>query len=173
MRKSGTIMRMKLTGDLFMNFFKEIISNDLLIVSVLSWLISQICKVFTNMVVNKTFDIRRLLGDGGMPSAHSATVVSLAAMCGYVAGFDSVSFAIAFIFAIVVMRDALGVRRETGKQAKSIKELAEVLNAAISDKDEKIRTENLKLLVGHTPLQVIFGAILGVIVSILYIVIFL
>ena len=156
-----------------MNFFKEIISNHVLIVPIIAWAISQTMKIFTNLIVVKELDIKRILADGGMPSSHSATVVSLAVMCGWTAGVGSAIFALSLLFAIVVMRDAVGVRRETGKQAASIKELADAVNKTFLSKDAEIRTENLKLLVGHTPLQVVFGALVGLTVSILYIAIFL
>ena len=156
-----------------MNFFKEIISNHVLIVPIIAWAISQTMKIFTNLIVVKELDIKRILADGGMPSSHSATVVSLAVMCGWTAGVGSAIFALSLLFAIVVMRDAVGVRRETGKQAASIKELADAVNKSFLSRDAEIRTENLKLLVGHTPLQVVFGVIIGLAVSILYIVIFL
>lgn len=156
-----------------MNFFKEIISNHVLIVPIIAWAISQTMKIFTNLIVVKELDIKRILADGGMPSSHSATVVSLAVMCGWTAGVGSALFALSLLFAIVVMRDAVGVRRETGKQAASIKELADAVNKTFLSKDAEIRTENLKLLVGHTPLQVVFGALVGLTVSILYIAIFL
>ena len=156
-----------------MNFFKEIISNHVLIVPIIAWAISQTMKIFTNLIVVKELDIKRILADGGMPSSHSATVVSLAVMCGWTAGVGSALFALSLLFAIVVMRDAVGVRRETGKQAASIKELADAVNKTFLSKDAEIRTENLKLLVGHTPLQVVFGALAGLAVSILYIAIFL
>ena len=79
----------------------------------------------------------------------------------------------ALVFAIVVMHDACGVRRETGKQAASIKELADALNDMVRDRDIEIKTERLKVLVGHTPLQVFFGALLGITVAVAYILIFI
>ena len=103
-----------------------------------------------------------------MPSGHSATVTSLTIMCGFVEGFNSVAFAVAAILAGVVMNDAVGVRREAGKHAVSIKELADAVNKSFLGKSESIRTENLKVLVGHTPLQVVIGATIGVVVSIVY-----
>jgi acid phosphatase family membrane protein YuiD len=154
-----------------MSYLKELLSNHAILASVSSWAIAEVIKLITNFVVVKELDFKRIFGDGGMPSAHTATVISLAIMSGYLSGFGSVSFAIALIFAIVVMKDAVGVRLETAKQAKSIKELAEAFNKSITDKDSDIRTENLKLLVGHTPLQVIIGAIIGVLVTLLYIII--
>ena len=107
-----------------------------------------------------------------MPSGHSATVTSLAVMVGIVSGFDSVAFAISAILAIIVMHDATGVRLETGKQVASIISIAEVLNDYFSERDERIKTDKLKVLVGHTPLQVLFGALLGVAIAVGYYFIF-
>jgi acid phosphatase family membrane protein YuiD len=154
-----------------MDFLLELgrlVTNDVLLVPAFAWFTAQMLKVLINGIVNKTFSAERLVGDGGMPSGHSATVMSLAMMCGHNAGFGSVEFGLAMIFAIVVMHDALGVRRETGKQAVSIIEMAELLNEFFSEKDEKIKTDKLKVLVGHTPLQVVCGALLGFIVFALY-----
>lgn len=156
-----------------MEIFKDIITNHVLIAPVSAWLLSQIIKAIINLCVYKKFSLERLLGDGGMPSTHSATVMCLCIMVGWVAGFSSAVFGLSFIFAVVVMRDALGVRREAGKQAASIKQLAEAVNRIFTSKDSEIKTENLKVLVGHTPLQVIFGAITGAIIAVLYILIFL
>jgi acid phosphatase family membrane protein YuiD len=89
-------------------------------------------------------------------------------MCGIVNGFDSAVFGLASIFAIVVMHDALGVRRETGKQAVSIIKMAELLNDYFSEHDKHIKTDKLKVLVGHTPLQVVCGAALGAVIAIVY-----
>ena len=107
-----------------------------------------------------------------MPSGHSATVTSLAVMCGLTAGFNSAVFGLATIFAIVVMHDALGVRREAGKHAMSIIEMAEILNAAIVEKDEQIKTDKLKVFVGHTPWQVVCGSALGLVIAVAYHLIF-
>ena len=156
-----------------MEYIKELLANHLLLASLIAWGISQFCKIIINLFIEKKFDLKRLFGDGGMPSGHSATVTCLAVMCGYCSGFDSVAFAVAMILAIVVMHDATGVRREAGKHAVSIKELADAVNKSFLGEDENIRTENLKVLVGHTPLQVFFGAMAGVIVAVLYIVLFL
>lgn len=155
-----------------MEFLKELISNHMLIVPVIAWAISQVLKIFTYLFVERELVWKRVISDGGMPSAHSAVVTSLALMCGWVEGFGTSLFALSVIFAIVVMRDAVGVRRETGKQAASIKELANAVNKTFLGKDAEIRTENLKVLVGHTPLQVVCGAVVGIIVAFLYIIIF-
>ena len=154
-----------------MEILKDIIFNHTLLSAIIAWAISQVLKFLINIAVEKKIDFSRMMGDGGMPSAHSATVTSLAVMAGCQAGFDSVQFAIALIFAIVVMRDAVGVRYEAGKHATSIKELAEAVNKVFLDKNSEIKTENLKVLVGHTPLQVFFGAIIGITTAIVYAVI--
>ena len=148
--------------------FLKILTNPVLLVPACSWLIAQVLKAIINAIINKKFAWDRLVGDGGMPSGHSATVTALATMSGLVKGFDSVEFAIAMIFAIVVMHDAMGVRRETGKQAVSIIKMAELLNDYFSEHDEHIKTDKLKVLVGHTPLQVICGALLGAVISVSY-----
>ena len=106
-----------------------------------------------------------------MPSAHSATVISLAVMCGWTQGFDSAAFAIAMILAVVIMRDAVGVRRESGINASAIKQLADKSNKELSEGEAPIETNKLKVLVGHTPLQVACGCIVGIAVCILYILI--
>ena len=150
-----------------MNYIVDIFTNPVLMIPAISWLVAQLAKLILTLVIEKRFDAGRLFGDGGMPSCHTATVISLAMMCGVKAGFDSVVFALSLIFAIVVMRDAMGVRLEAGKQAKSIKEIAEAVNKTFLGEDVEIRTENLKVLVGHTPLQVFFGAVTGIAVTLL------
>ena len=145
-----------------MEWLLQLVSNKILIGSLSAWVVAQVLKTILYAAINKTFDIKRLFGDGGMPSGHSATVTSMAISCGLVYGFDSGIFAIAAIVAIIVMHDATGVRLETGKQAKIINELVEHL------KDKRIADEEkLKEFVGHTPLQVLCGAVLGVIVAII------
>ena len=154
-----------------MAFIEKILSNHVLIAPIISWLLCQLIKFVINLIIERTFDIRRLFGDGGMPSGHSATVTALAVMCGYTAGVDSVAFAISMILAAIVMHDAVGVRRETGKHAASIKELADAVNKMFLGRDKEIRTEKLKMLVGHTPLQVILGSLTGATVAVAYILI--
>ena len=146
-----------------------IFGNDILIASLSAWIIAQLLKVIITLVIERKFSLERLFGDGGMPSGHSATVMALATTVGWMLGYDSPVFAIALVLAIIVMHDACGVRRETGKQAESIKELADAINSLVREQDLKVRTEKLKALVGHTPLQVFFGAILGIAVAALYI----
>ena len=146
----------------------KIFTNPVLLIPVLAWAIAQVLKTIINAIMSKKFEISRLVGDGGMPSGHSATVTSLAIMAGFSEGFHSVSFAIALVLAVIVMHDALGVRRETGKQAVSIIKMAEIINDYISEHDENLKVDKLKVLVGHTPLQVVCGALLGAVVAIVY-----
>ena len=140
----------------------DLVTNPVLLVPGFTWLGAQVVKTIVNLVINKKFDPSRLFGDGGMPSGHSATVMSLACMCGFREGFGSTLFAVAMVLAIIVMHDALGVRRETGKQAVSIISIATVLNDYLKEHDANIKTDKLKVLVGHTPLQVFVGAAFGI-----------
>lgn len=144
-----------------MEWLTQLISNRILIGSLAAWAVAQVLKTILYAAINKTFDIKRLFGDGGMPSGHSATVTAMAVSCGMVYGFDTGLFAVAAIVAIVVMHDASGVRLETGKQAKVLNEIIE------SFTDSKLSDiEKLKEFVGHTPIQVICGAVLGVITAV-------
>ena len=151
-----------------MGFFAELISNPILMVPAVSWAIAQVLKVFINALVNRKFSLDRLFGDGGMPSGHSATVMALAAMVGIEQGFASPLFAVSAILAIIVMHDAMGVRREAGKQAPAIISISRVIGDYFAEKDVEKKTEKLKVMVGHSPLQVVVGAILGVIVALGY-----
>lgn len=147
---------------------KELVSNEVLLVALSGWLTSQIIKFIINLIVERKLDFQRLFGDGGMPSGHSAMVSALATMCAIKFGFASTYFALSAVLALIVMHDALGVRREAGKHAASIKELAEAFNKTFTGETDKIRTENLKIFVGHTPLQVVLGSILGVSLACIY-----
>jgi acid phosphatase family membrane protein YuiD len=148
--------------------FLNILTNPILLVPGCAWIIAQMAKAVINAIVNKKFSFDRLVGDGGMPSGHSATVTALAMMCGLTEGFGSTIFGLSMIFAIVVMHDAMGVRREAGKHARSIISIVEQLNDYFSEHDDKIKTEKLKVLVGHTPLQVIVGSLLGAAIALVY-----
>ena len=144
-----------------MEWLSQLISNRILICSLSAWAAAQVIKTILYAIINKTFEFERLFGDGGMPSGHSATVTAMAVSSGIAYGFDSAVFAIAAIVAIVVMHDATGVRFETGKQSKIINDLLSSLtDSALSDE------EKLKEFVGHTPLQVLCGAVLGAVMAI-------
>ena len=145
-----------------MNYIEQLISNRILVAGVASWASAQILKTITYAIVNHTLDIKRLLGDGGMPSAHSATVTAIAVATGFVAGFDTPVFAVAIMLAFIVMHDAMGVRLETGKQAKILNDMIKM----VYDED-MTPEEKLKEFVGHTPLQVLGGFVLGIVVDII------
>ena len=153
-------------------FFSELFANRILLCAIVAWGSAQLIKIIIALIVEKRFRPDRIFGDGGMPSGHSATVMTLAILTGWTLGFDTPWFAMATMFAVIVMNDAAGVRQEAGKHAAMLKVIGDAFNAMFTEKDEQVRTEKIKLLVGHTPLQVLLGAILGVIVSILCITIF-
>ena len=142
-----------------MGWFFELISNQFLMAGISSWAIAQVLKTVIHAAVYKKIEWERLFGDGGMPSGHSATVTSVATMTALVFGFGSFEFAIAAILAIIVCHDAMGVRRETGKQAVIIIEMMELLEA-MTKKD--LPEAKLKEFVGHTPLQVAAGIVIGI-----------
>lgn len=132
------------------------LTNPFLLTSLTSWFIAQLLKVIINACIHKKIIWERLVGDGGMPSGHSATVSSLAMFTALAYGPGSFQFALAAIFAIVVCHDATGVRQETGKQALVIKELIQIIDS------EALPEVKLKELVGHTPLQVLAGVLIGI-----------
>lgn len=144
-----------------MNWFQKLLSNGFLLVALSSWFWAQLIKTILHAIVTKRVDFTRLVGDGGMPSGHSATVSSLATAAALVYGLGSFEFAIALVFAIVVCKDAMGVRLETGKQAAIINDIVEAFNVLTSE--EKLPDAKLKEFVGHTPLQVIAGILLGIV----------
>lgn len=138
----------------------DIFSNRILIISFISWITAQVLKVIIVFLKEKKIDFKRLIGAGGMPSSHSAFVVALSVSVGRTSGFNSLEFAICTVFALIVMYDAAGVRRAAGKQAR-------VLNSIIEDMQltGKVAEERLKELIGHTPVEVFAGAILGIIIA--------
>lgn len=127
----------------------------------LSWFSVQLTKFITDLVKNKKVDLKVLVASGGMPSSHSSIVTSLMTLIGINEGFDSILFAIAFVFGMIVMYDAAGVRRAAGKQAG-------ILNQLIYSNQVKVNTnEKLKELIGHTPKQVFVGALWGIVLGII------
>lgn len=132
-------------------------NNKILMITFLAWAIAQGMKVFLGVIRERRFNFKWFIGTGGMPSSHAAGATALATTCGLQAGFDSVMFALAAIFALVTMFDAQGVRRSAGQQAA-------ILNQVLDDMywKGKIETERLFELIGHTPLQVIIGGFLGI-----------
>lgn len=143
-----------------MNWFSELISNPFLLVPLIAWFTAQVLKTIIHSVINKKFDFTRMFGDGGMPSGHSATVTSLAVLSALVYGCGSFPFAVSAILAIIVCHDAMGVRLETGKQAEVLNDLIEIVDMLTTEELPEVK---LKELVGHTPLQVAAGIIVGII----------
>ena len=147
-----------------MSFLQELVHNRIFVSAVLGWFIAQVLKTIIHMFLTKQFVAERMIGSGGMPSSHSATVCALATATGMVYGGGSFEFAIAVILAIIVMHDAMGVRRETGIQAKVINEMLEIF----TNMGKKMSPEEkLKEFVGHTPLQVLAGGILGILIAVM------
>ena len=132
----------------------ELVGNPYLVAALSAWALAQVVKTLLYWALNRHLDIRRLFGDGGMPSGHSATVSALAAMCAIADGSGSVEFAVSAVLAVIVCHDAMGVRRETGKQAQALNRLLKAF--------EPGNQPDLKELVGHTPLQVVAGILLGI-----------
>ena len=146
-----------------MDFLTELLDNQIFISAILGWFVAQVLKTLIHMIINKKFVAERMVGSGGMPSSHSSTVCALATAAGMKYGGGSYEFAIAIMLAIIVMYDAMGVRRETGKQGRVLNEMLEIFT---NMGNQISAEEKLKEFVGHTPLQVLIGAILGIIIAI-------
>lgn len=145
-----------------MNDFQKIITNKYLFVPLVVWFCIQLFKVIYELFKTKKFNFKRIIGAGGMPSSHTAVVTALSAMLGKSQGFDTPIFAMSVIFALVVMYDAAGVRRAAGKQAHLLNKIIETPGLSNVEVQEK-----LVEVLGHTPLQVIVGAIIGITVGLL------
>jgi hypothetical protein len=143
-----------------MQDFGQILDNQVLLVAIIACLVAQLCKLFVELTKNRKFNLRSLVTTGGMPSAHSAFVAALAAGVGQTLGWASPDFAIALIFAVIVMYDAAGVRQAAGKQARI---LNQIIDELFSEKE--FNEDRLKELLGHTPFQVIVGLMLGIAIS--------
>ena len=136
----------------------DIFQNRILLISIFSCFLAQFIKIFTGK--EKRIDFKRIIISGGMPSSHSSFVTSLAMLVGFDKGFASTEFAITAVFAIIVMYDASGVRRAVGKQAEILNQIVDDFFHGKFDQHKK-----LKELVGHTPKEVLFGALLGIIIG--------
>jgi len=137
---------------------------QLLVASVSAWAIAQLAKEIIHYLDTKEFSLKRILKNGGMPSSHASAMLSFATTCLLKYGASSFEFAIAFLFAAVVINDACGVRLETGKQAKLLNEIIEENLLKFKNIDPQKR---FKELIGHTPFQVIVGAAMGFIIAII------
>ena len=161
-----------------MAFIYNLLHNPIFMAPALSWLTAQALKTLLYALLNRDFKAERLFGGGGMPSSHSATVCALATVCGCVYGPDGFAFPMSFFFAFIVMYDAIGVRRETGRQAVVINNMVSFLRkdeAKEGGNGEDLKPfnelnpeEQLKELIGHSPLQVAVGAVIGIIIGFIY-----
>ena len=152
-----------------MQFIKELFSvNEILTVSIVGWFVAQVLKTIINFILLGKFQLERMWGDGGMPSAHSATVCAMVIAAARSEGVSSAIFAVASVVAIITMHDAMGVRHETGEQAKVLNQMIEE-GIDISEKNSPfLQNMHLKVMVGHTPLQVMAGMVVGIVVGCLY-----
>ena len=152
-----------------MQLIQNILSfNQILTVSLLGWLVAQVLKTIINFILLGKFQLERMWGDGGMPSAHSATVCAMVIATGRCVGVDSAIFAVASVVAIITMHDAMGVRHETGEQAKVLNQMIDQW-IEVSEKNAPfLQNMHLKEMVGHTPLQVVAGVLVGAAIGFLY-----
>lgn len=143
-----------------MGFFNELIQNKVLMIAIIAWFVAQVIKVILSIIKNKEVDFTRFVGSGGMPSSHSSFSMALTTSIGKIYGWSSPLFAVSLSFSLIVMYDAAGVRRAAGKQA-------EILNKIVHDihSNKKITEERLIELLGHTPIEVFVGALLGIIIA--------
>lgn len=147
-----------------MHSIAGILRNHVLFAALIGWFVAQAIKIPIHYLVEHEWDWRRFFGSGGMPSSHTAMVISSAIMVGVLNGFDSAVFAVAVVLAFIVMYDATGVRRETGRQAAIINQ---ILRDAILN-GKPISDRELKELVGHKPIEVFGGVLVGLAVSGIY-----
>lgn len=145
-----------------MNSFMDFIQNKYIYVPFLLWFFIQLFKVICDLITTKKFNFKRIMGAGGMPSSHSAIVTGIATLIGKYEGVDTPIFALALITAFIVMYDACGVRRAAGKQAALLNKIIETPGLTGVQVSEK-----LVEVLGHTPVQVFVGALIGVVVGLI------
>ncbi len=156
-----------------MSLLYELFRNRVLFAAALAWLCAQVAKVLITFILSHKWNAERLWGAGGMPSAHSSMVCALTISIARFNGVNSPLFAIAVMFAFVTMYDAMGVRREAGEHAKLLNKYINQIEQANADKDgdgvpdEEVDEIDLKEFIGHTPLEVLGGVLLGILVGIL------
>ncbi len=145
-----------------MEAFGKMASSQYIQIPLTAWFIAQLLKVLIVLVQSKKIDFRKFVSAGGMPSSHSALVCSITVLIGEKAGYDTLIFSLSLIMALIVMYDAAGVRRAAGKQAK-------ILNIIVKEMESKDLNmdERLKELLGHTPVEVFAGAVLGMMITLL------
>ncbi|MBW4623127.1 MAG: divergent PAP2 family protein [Cyanosarcina radialis HA8281-LM2] len=144
-----------------MQDFSDILNNQVLLVALFACVLAQILKIVVELIIHRKVDVRVLVRTGGMPSAHSALVTALATGVGQTMGWGSPNFALATIFAVIVMYDAAGVRQAAGKQARLLNQIIDEM----FQENPNFNEDRLKELLGHTPMQVIVGSILGIAIA--------
>lgn len=148
-----------------MTALQDFLGNNIFWAGAIGWFSAQVAKTILHLIITKEFVLERMVGSGGMPSCHSATVCSLSTAAFFEFGAGSFEFAISLLLAIIVMYDAMGVRRETGIQAKLLNDMLKTFEDM--GRSEISAHDKLKEFVGHTPLQVLAGAIWGICVAII------
>ena len=146
-----------------MNGFIKTFNDSVILTAMIGWFVAQFLKVIFVCIKHKKLDFRRFIGSGGMPSSHSSTVMALSTAIGLIEVFSSSIYAVCLVLALIVMYDAAGVRRAAGQQAKILNKIVEEWGkASYSDTEKK-----LKELLGHTPVEVLAGAILGIVIALI------
>jgi len=143
------------------------LGNNILWSAVLSWTLAQVIKFLVQLLGHRRIDFRMLVAPGGMPSGHSATMMALTTSVGLDCGFGSAAFAIAFVMSMIVMYDATGIRRSAGKQAAVLNRVVDRLVQSGHEKSQ-LSNEELKEILGHTPVQVIVGAAMGIAIALVF-----
>ena len=152
-----------------MQLIRDVLNlNPILTVALLAWFVAQVLKTLINFILLGKFQLERMWGDGGMPSAHSATVCAMVIATARSEGLGSAIFAVAAVVPIITMHDAMGVRRETGEQAKVLNKMIEQWIDVTEKNAPFLQNMHLKEMVGHTPLQVVAGVLLGSLVGFLF-----
>jgi acid phosphatase family membrane protein YuiD len=143
---------------------RELLDNGILLCSITAWVIAQIIKTIIDWRINHRLNLRRMISNGGMPSAHTAVVVAMAVMIAFREGVGSTAFAISFALTAIVINDAVGVRYHTGEQSKVINKILH----RMLEEGKPLTDESLQELVGHTPTEAFFGAVIGLVVPLFY-----
>lgn len=146
-----------------MDYLSFITCNPIINVTAISWFTAQVLKVIIVLLTERRLDFGRFVGAGGMPSSHSSTVCTLSVLIGRELGFNSPEFAISLVFSLIIMYDAAGVRRAAGQQASVLNKMIDNWYSA----DHEFTEIELKELLGHTPLQVIMGAVIGIFIGLI------
>ena len=145
-----------------MSFFDEILGNYALWIALCAWLSAQVLKIIIELLRKRKLNLRLIMSSGGMPSSHSSFVTAVTTVIGLTEGFDSPIFALGAIVSLIVMYDASGVRRAAGNQAKVINDILVSIESSGIVLDKK-----LKEVLGHTPVEVAAGGLLGIVIALL------